>query len=146
MIPPKHVAKLTSIGIQNGDNVRSVVEKLFTKIEATEVEIKECIRIPARREGQTDDTPKKLLVKLTSPKMQKKVLEKAKNMKKIEGWGSTYISPDLTKAQREKAYQLRVEKRRRTQAGESNLIIRNGAVVAKESRPFREPRDEGRPS
>ena len=67
-------------------------------------------------------------------------------MKKIEGWGSTYISPDLTKAQREKAYQLRVEKRRRTQAGESDLIIRNGAVVAKESRPFREPRDEGRSS
>ena len=41
--------KLTSIGVQNGDNVRSAVEKLFTKIEATGVEIKECIRIPNRR-------------------------------------------------------------------------------------------------
>ena len=90
--------------------------------------------------------PRKLLVKLTNPKMQKKVLEKAKNMKKIEGWGSTYISPDLTKAQREKAYQLRVERRRRTAAGESNLVIRNGAVVAKETRPFRQSREEERPS
>ena len=124
-----------------------MVEKLFAKIDATEVEIKECIRIPARREGQAaDDSPRKLLVKLINPKMQKKVLEKAKNMKKVEGWSTTYISPDLTKAQREKAYQLRVEKRRRTAAGESNLVIRNGAVVVKESRPFRESREDGRPS
>ena len=125
--------------------MRTVVEKLFTKIEANEVEIEECIRIPARREGLPDDSPRKLLVKLTNPKMQKKVLEKAKNMKKIAGWNTTYISPDLTKAQREKAYQLRVEKRRRTQAGETNLVIRNGAVIVKEVRPFREARDEVRP-
>ena len=56
-------------------------------------------------------------MKLTEPKMQKKVLEKAKNMKNIVGWSTTYISPDFKKAQREKAFQLRVEKRRRTAAG-----------------------------
>ena len=51
----------------------------------------------------------------------------------------TSASPiGLTKAQREKAYQLRVERRRRTAAGETNLVIRNGAVVARESRHFRE--------
>ena len=84
-------------------------------------------------------------MKLNKPKMQKKVLEKAKNMKNIVGWSTTYISPDLTKAQREKAYQLRVERRRRSAAGETNLVIRNGAVVARESRLFREPGEAERP-
>ena len=83
-------------------------------------------------------------MKLNEPKMQKKVLEKAKNMKNIVGWSTTYISPDLTKAQREKAYQLKVE-RRRTAAGETNLVIRNGAVVARESRHFRESGEAERP-
>ena len=59
---------------------------------------------------------------------------------------SPIISPDLTKKQREKAYQLRVEKRRRTEAGEINLIIRNGAVVVKQQQnnppPFQPGRDQ----
>ena len=90
-----------------------------------------------------------MLAKLANPKMRYVVLEKAKDVKKIgNGWESTYISPDLTKKQREKAYQLRVEKRERTAAGERNLVIRNGAVVPKDSEslhpPFSQRRDQTR--
>ena len=53
------------------------------------------------------------------------------------GWERSYISPDLTKKQREKAFQLREERRRRTEAGETNLIIRNGEIVIKEARSDR---------
>ena len=133
--------------LEQGDNEKQVVEKLLVKLEVRNVEIKEICRIPARREGQRsgqeEEKPRKLLVKLGTPKMQKAVLEKAKNLKNIEGWSTSYISPDLTKQQRDKAYQLRVEKRRRTQAGETNLIIRNGEVVVREVRPFRQREGDG---
>ena len=80
-------------------------------------------------------SPRKVLVKLANPKMQKTVLEKAKDMKTVgAGWETTYISPDLTKKQREKAYQLGVEKRRRTNAGETDLVIRNGEIVVKQKK------------
>ena len=133
--------KLTALGVQNGDNTKVVIEKVLQKMGLKDqVEVSEVVRIPQRIQGQQENKPRKVLVKLANPKMRYAVLEKAKEVKKIgNGWESTYISPDLTKKQREKAYQLRVEKRERTAAGERNLIIRNGAVVPKDStqsRPF----------
>ena len=65
--------------------------------------------------------------------MKKSVLEHAKNLKKLEGWEASNITPDMSKQQREQAYHLRVEKRRRTEAGEENLIIKNGEIVVKNS-------------
>ena len=129
-------AKVAALGVQNGDNTKTVVEKIFGKLGVqNNIEVKEVIRIPQRIEAQPGDQPRKVLVKLTNSKMQKAVLEKAKDMKKVgNGWETTYISPDLTKKQREKAYHLRVEKRRRTEAGETNLVIRNGEIVVKSSR------------
>ena len=105
-----------------------------------DIEITEVIRIPQRIEGHHDSRPRKVLVKLANPKMRYAILEKAKEVKGIgNGWESTYISPDLTKKQREEAFQLRQERRRRTDAGEKNLIIKNGAVVAKELCTFKRP-------
>lgn len=125
--------KLTALGVQNGDNSKVVVERILEKIGVKDqVEVTEVTRIPQRVEGHQGDRTRKVLVKLANPKMRYLVLEKAKDVKKIgNGWETTYISPDLTKTQREKAYQLRVEKRNRTAAGERNLVIRNGAVVQK---------------
>ena len=110
------------------------MEKLFGKIGILEnIEIKEMVRIPERVEGHQGDKPRKVLVKFANPKMQRTVLENSKKIRNIgNGWENTYISPDLTKSQREKAYQLRLEKRRRTDNGETNLVIRNGAVVEKD--------------
>ena len=128
--------KVAALGVQNGDNTKTVVEKIFTKIGVRNcTEIKEVIRIPQRIEAQPGSQPRKVLVKLANPKMQKAVLEKSKDMKKVgNGWETSYISPDLTKKQREKAFHLRVEKRRRTDAGETNLVIRNGEIVVKTQR------------
>ena len=104
--------------------------------------MREVIRIPSRRDGQRNAKPRNILVKLEDGKMQKKLLGAAKKLKNKENWSSIYLSPDLTKMQREKAYQLRVERRRRTEEGEVNLVIRNGAVVDKNTvQPFRGSRD-----
>ena len=140
--------KLTAIGVVEGDDTKKVVEKIFVKLGVNEnIEIVEAKRIPQRIAGQDGNNTRKVLVKLTNPKMQKIILEKAREMKRLgNGWEKSYISPDLTKKQREKAYQLRVEKRRRTEAGEMNLIIRNGAVVVKQQQnnppPFQPGRDQ----
>ena len=42
-----------------------------------------------------------------------------------------FISPVYTKLEKHDQYNLRVEQPRRAAAGESNLIIRNGAVVTR---------------
>ena len=131
--------KLSLLSIGNGENSKNVVEKLIVKLGVKDAVVGEVIRIPQRREGQEGDKPRKLLVKLANAKMKRDVLEQAKNMQKVgDVWKTTYISPDLTKKQRDKAYQLRVEKRRRTEAGETNLVIKNGAVVVRDvsNQPF----------
>ena len=133
--------KLTFIGVQNGDDTKKVVEKLMTKIGVHDkTEVLEVIRIPQRLEGYRGDGPRKVLVKLADPKMRRIVLDKAKDIRNIgNGWEKTYISPDLTKNQRDAGFKLREEKRRRTEAGEKNLIIKNGVVVAKELCTFQRP-------
>ena len=131
--------KLSLLSVGNGETSKNVVEKLIGKLGVKDAVVAEVIRIPQRREGQEGDQPRKLLVKLANAKMKRDVLEQAKNMHKVgDVWKTTYISPDLTKKQRDKAYQLRVEKRRRTEAGETNLVIKNGAVVVRDvsNQPF----------
>ena len=128
--------KLTALGVQEGENTEQVVLKLFDKLGVKNTtEIAEVKRIPQRMEGQPGGRPRKVLVKLADPKIQKIVLDKSKDLRRIgNGWETTFLSPDLTKKQREKAYQLRVERRRRTDAGETNLVIKNGAVVVRQPR------------
>ena len=135
-VKEEEVQKMAALGVQNGDNTKTVIEKIFEKIGVKDgVEIREVVRIPQRTDGHQGNNPRKVLVKLANPRMQKTVLERAKEMKRVgNGWETTYISPDLTKKQREKAYQLRVEKRRRTDAGEADLIIRKGEIVVKQKK------------
>ena len=44
-------------------------------------------------------------------------------------FNNIYFTPDLTKIQRQKAYDLRVERRQRELAWERNLIISRGEIV-----------------
>ena len=41
-----------------------------------------------------------------------------------------FLAPDLTPTQRKAAFELRVERRRKEAAGEENLVIRKGKIVA----------------
>ena len=94
-VKEEEIPKMTALGVQNGDDTKTVIEKIFEKLGVKEsTEIKEAIRIPQRMEGHQGNYPRKVLVKLANSKMQKTVLEKAKDMKKLgNGWETTYISP-----------------------------------------------------
>ena len=48
---------------------------------------------------------------------------------------NVYLNADLTPEQRKADYDLRTELKRRRAAGEQNLIIRDGRLVTKQSRP-----------
>lgn len=56
-------------------------------------------------------------------------MENARSLRNSENWKDTYISPDLTRMQRQEKYELRQELKLRREGGESNLIIRRGRVV-----------------
>ena len=59
------------------------------------------------------------------------ILNSAKKLRNTEKWADTYISPDMTRKQREDAKELRQELRRRREAGEENLMIMRGRLVSK---------------
>ena len=44
-------------------------------------------------------------------------------------FGNIYFTPDLTKTQRKKAYELRTERRLREERGERNLKISRGQII-----------------
>ncbi|CAH1776464.1 unnamed protein product [Owenia fusiformis] len=46
-------------------------------------------------------------------------------------WRTTYIQADLTPHERRLAYELRQERNRRLENGETDLIIRNGKILKK---------------
>ena len=89
-----------------------------------------------RREG---NPPRYLLVKMKDISKKRTLLEKAgKIFRKRSQDGqmnhpfrNVYISHDLREDKRARQYDLRQEKRRRTEAGEQNLIIRGGEIVVR---------------
>ena len=60
---------------------------------------------------------------------KRKVLNASKNLKNVEGYSNIYFTPYLTRSQREIAFKLREERRRRIGAGEKNLVIRRGKII-----------------
>lgn len=80
--------------------------------------------------------PQLLLATLASATDAKNILRHAKDLRNSSSDNirdHVYINPDLTQQQRITQYKLRAEIRRRTAAGESNLIIRNERIITKPS-------------
>lgn len=48
-----------------------------------------------------------------------------------DAWRKVFINPDMTKKEQEDAYKLRQEKKRRTEAGERDLVIYKGEIVVR---------------
>ena len=137
---PEERQRLRQMGLRDGEDYGDLVEKMFGIIGIEEeIQIQEIVYLNDPREEKAkegEEKPKSMIVKLEQNRLQKLVLKNAWKLKDLPGWSSSFMSPDLTKSQREAAYKLRQEKRRRIAAGEENLIIRDGAVV--ERKIFRE--------
>ena len=90
------------------------------------IRVSKCFRVGKAIEGR----PRLLILTLESPDMKQDVLQLAPQLRNTEQWGNIYITPDLSKAEREIAKRLRDELRARKAAGEVNLIIRKGKIVS----------------
>ena len=76
------------------------------------------------------DKPRLLIVTLDTPGVKGDVLRLAPQLRNSNSWGNIYITPDLTKGERDAARKVREELAARRSAGETNLTIRKGKVVS----------------
>ena len=130
----------------------AVVAKVCSKVGVarTSLKIVEVGRLPARpaaaRAGANaagDGAPAKprpLKIVFEDTDSKWAMLRAAKALRDVEHWGGNagehgrggvFIQQDLTYAERQREFQLRAEKRRRTAAGETDLVIRNGKIVVR---------------
>ena len=116
---------LVPAGQDNEDAVRKIiVDELHLPADFQSV----------HRLGNGSRGPAPVLVKFASEAAASAVVHLAKNLRSSSNDAvrtSVFISPDYTKLEKHEQYNLRVELRRRVAAGESNLIIRNGAVITR---------------
>lgn len=73
--------------------------------------------------------PRLLIVTLHSSDVKGDILRLAPQLRSSDHWGNIYITPDLTKSEREALRKVREELATRRAAGEQNLVIRKGKVV-----------------
>ena len=78
----------------------------------------------------TGSKPRLLIVTLDTPGVKGDILRLAPQLRNSGTWGNIYITPDLTKTEREAARRVREELAARRSAGEPNLTIRKGKVVS----------------
>lgn len=84
------------------------------------------------RIGRKSEIPRPVRIKLVDVEDRRRVLSRARNLKKEEGMERLYIVPDLTKVQQEEDKRLRNEVKRLREAGETNVKIVKGVVVVGE--------------
>ena len=70
-----------------------------------------------------------LIVTLEGSDMKHDILQLAPQLRNSQ-WENIYITPDLTKSERELARKLRQELRSRRSAGEENIFIKKGKIVS----------------
>lgn len=95
------------------------------------VELINCVRVGKK----SQDKPRLLRFSVKDFASKRAILDVSKNLKNDTEYSNVYITPDLTKNQRQHAFLLRQEKRRRENAGEENLAIRKGRIVTLPPRP-----------
>ena len=107
---------------------------------STTLKIKEVCRLPSRLEARRPDAngqfrPRPLRVIFEDADCKVKVLKKASELAKVEHWNNAsthkgvFVQPDRTKAERERDYKLRQEKKTRTEA--SRRPMQNVRLVTK---------------
>ena len=62
--------------------------------------------------------------------IRNRILSVSGKLRKFDQYKNTYIAPDRTKLERQKHVKLVEELKHRRSAGEQNLIIRNGSIIA----------------
>ena len=100
---------------------------LLSKI--VEIE-KEDIVNPVRLGKKKDEKPRLLKISVKTEAMKKQIIMGARDLNMGVPFNKRiYVNQDFTKKQRETYRNLRAEKKRRTDNGEENLVIRGEKIV-----------------
>ena len=98
----------------------------------------------AFRVGRTDTGRDRLLiVTLDTPGVKQDILRMAPQLRSSDKWGNVYITPDLSRTEREAARKLREELATRRRAGETDIMIRRGKIVKSDNNA--RPENNARP-
>ena len=101
-------------------------QKLAKDAFRLHVKISRCFRV-----GKAiPDRHRLLILTLESPELKQDLLQLAPQLRNSPQYENIFITPDLSKAEREIAKKLRDELKARKAAGEVNLIIRKGKIVS----------------
>jgi hypothetical protein len=137
-IPENEKDRANAMGLTECVDDSEIVLALMNKLQVKDVSIDSVTRLPDRqaaRRGDMQDKPRILQVKFRNSNDKWKVLTKPAIdiLRKDKNWDKVYISPDRTVKERAADFALREERRRRERDGETNLVIRNGKVVQRNS-------------
>ena len=75
------------------------------------------------------DKPRLLIVSLENMETKVELLRMASQLRHLSTWKRIYVTPDLTKKEREESKKLREELAKRRQAGETDIMIKRGRIV-----------------
>lgn len=115
-----------------GEKEEDLVDHILNTELSLQVETGKCFRLGRLFQDRRKPRPVKFVCKDLATKHS--IIDAGKLLNNHEKYSNVYVTTDLTKAQREEAYQLRVERRRRESEGEENLVIRRGKIVVMENR------------
>ena len=110
------------------------------QVPSTSLKVKKVTRIPERQDARRDNTkPRPLRVEFEDQESKVKALKGAREIANHDQWkfdaphglGGVYVQADRTRAERARDFELRQEKRVRTQNGEADLVIRDNRVVTR---------------
>lgn len=118
----------THAEIHDQDVVKAMAQDLNINLDNT--------KFTTRRVGKINDNNcHKIVLRMITDK-RKDFLKKARDLRLKPRWENIYINPDLTRAQEEAQYILRVELREKRQAEHTKKwIIKRGKIVEDNSRP-----------
>ena len=86
-----------------------------------------CFRVGRKREGK----PRLLIISVDDLDTKHEILRHARDLRSTDEYGNIFITPDLTKSEREQGKRMREELDRRREAGEKDLVIWRGKIIKK---------------
>ena len=127
------------------DDAARVLEMFKNVEDVKQEEISDPVRLPSK----SDDRPRVIKVSFKSETTKQKILRnyfQTLNKKGTNPKECIYINNDLTPIQRKEEKTLRDDLKRRREAGEANLVIRNGKIITKNPNTREGPNHPGSPS
>ena len=125
-MPESSDSTSTELGTNDQTRFSNLVRSQFN---TENINISKAIRIGRSTNGR----PRPLLVTLLDDSSRRYILQNAKSLRNNSTYNNVYISPDLTPKEREINRQLHTELKRRKQAGETNLMIKRGKIITKQT-------------